>query len=189
MPSKDNILIGQILIEEGVITPEQLERGLSERQKSGDFICTTLVKLGFASEEKVFGVLARQLNIPYVKLKDKDIDPLIIQKVPAKFASHYKILPLEFKDNVLVIATTDPLDVRVLDDIRLLLGLEVKGVLASETEIQEGIHKYYGVGAETIERMISEKPVSEEQRARSEKVEDLEIMAEDASIIKFVNQI
>ena len=189
MANRDNILIGQILIDEGVITPEQLERGLAERQKTGDFICTVLVKLGLASEEKIFNVLARQLNIPYLKLKDKDIDPLIIQKVPAKFASHYKIIPLEFKDNVLIIATVDPLDVRVLDDIRLLLGLEVKGVLATEMEIQEAIRKYYGVGAETIERMISQKPVSDELRAQAEKVEDLEVMAEDASIIKFVNQI
>lgn len=189
MPTKDSLLIGQILIDEGVISPEQLERGLVERQKTGDFICTILVKLGFAPEEKIFGVLARQLNIPYVKLKDKDIEPLIIQKVPAKFASHYKIIPLEFKDNNLVIATSDPLDVRLLDDLRLLLGVEVKGVLASELEIQEAIRKYYGVGAETLEKMVTEKSVTRDLAHEAEKAEDLEIMAGDASIIKFVNQI
>lgn len=54
MPGQDNILIGQILIEEGVISADQLEKGLMERQKTGDFLCTTLVKLGFASEERVF---------------------------------------------------------------------------------------------------------------------------------------
>ncbi len=189
MPGQDNILIGQILIEEGVISADQLEKGLMERQKTGDFLCTTLVKLGFASEERVFSVLARQLNIPYVKLKDKDIDPLIIQKVPAKFASHYKIIPIDFKDNALSVAMADPLDVRVLDDIRLLLGLEVSGALASETDIQEAIRKYYGVGAETIEKMISQKDVSREPKREAEKIEDLEGMVEDASIIKFVNQI
>lgn len=189
MPGQDNILIGQILIEEGVISADQLEKGLMERQKTGDFLCTILVKLGFASEERVFSVLARQLNIPYVKLKDRDIDPLIIQKVPAKFASHYKIIPIDFKDNTLVVAMADPLDVRVLDDIRLLLGLEVNGALASETDIQEAIRKYYGVGAETIEKMISQKDVSKEPKREAEKIEDLGGMVEDASIIKFVNQI
>lgn len=186
---KNNILIGQMLIEEGLITSEQLEAGLREQKKTGDFICTTLVKLGYAQEEKVFNTLSRQLNIPYLKLKDKDIEPLIIQKVPAKFASHYKIIPVEFKDNVLTVAMTDPLDIRTLDDIRLLLGLEVKGVLASELEIQEAIRKYYGVGAATLERMVSEKSPAEDLKMQIEKAEDLEGMAEDASIIKFVNQV
>jgi len=189
MPTKDDILIGQMLIDEGVIISKQLEIGLREQKKSNDFICTTLVKLGFASEEKIFHVLSRQLNVPYIKLKDRDIEPLIIQRVPAKFASHYKIMPIEFKDNLLTIAMADPLDIRVLDDLRLLLGLEVRGVLASELEIQEAIRKYYGVGAETLEKIVAQKPPSEELRMITEKVEDLEALAEDASIIKFVNQI
>jgi type II secretion system protein E len=189
MPTKDTLLIGQILVDEGIVSPEQLEAGLKEQKKSGEFICTALIKLGFASEDKVFQLLSRQLNIPYTKLKDKDIEPLIIQKVPAKFANHYKIIPIEFKDNSLIVAMANPLDVRILDDIRLLLGLEVKGVLASELEIQEGIRKYYGIGADTLERIIDQKPSAEELKIESEKVEDLEALAEDASIIKFVNQI
>lgn len=189
MATRDNILIGEALVDDGLITAEQLEAGLREQKKTGDFICTALVKLGILSEEKVFNALSRHLDIPYVKLKDKDLDPLIINKVPAKFASHYKIIPLDFKDDILTIAMADPLDVRTLDDIRLILGLEVKGVLASEIEILEAIRKYYGVGAETIERIIAQKSPSSESRIESGKAEDLEAMAEDASIIKFVNQI
>jgi len=190
MQTKNSILIGQLLIDEGIITPEQLDTGLKEQKNTGNFICTILVKLGFAPEEKIFSMLSHQLNIPYVKLKDKDIDHLIIQKVPAKFASHYKIIPIEFKDNVLLIAMSDPLDIRTLDDIRLLLNLEVKAVLASEWEILEAIRKYYGVGADTLEKMISsEETPLEDLRMDEEKAQDLETLAEDASIIKFVNQI
>ncbi len=189
MQTKDGILIGQMLIDERVITPQALEIGLKEQKKTGDFICTTLIKLGFAPVQKVFSVLSRKLNIPYVKLEDIEIEPLVIQKVPAKFASHYKIIPLEFKDNTLIIAMTDPLDIRTLDDIRLLLGVEVKGVLASEVEILEAIRKYYGVGAETLEQIISDKTSTQDLEIEREKVEDLEELAEDASIIKFVNQI
>lgn len=189
MPTRDNFLVGQMLIDEGVITPEQLEAGLAEQKKTGDFICTALVKLGFAAEEKVFNVLSRHLNIPYMKLKNRDIEPLVIQKVPAKFASHYKIIPVEFSANTLMIAMTDPLEIQTLDDIRLLLGIEVKGVLASELEILEAIRKYYGVGAETLEKIIAQKSHTEELRTHAEKAEDLEVLAEDASIIKFVNQI
>jgi type II secretion system protein E len=189
MPTKDDILIGQVLIDKGVISSEQLDAGLREQKKTGDFICTTLVKLGFAPEEKIFSVLSLHLGIPYLKLKDREIEPLIIAKVPAKFASHYKIIPVEFKDNMLVIAMTDPLDIRTLDDMRLLLGLDVKGVLASEIEITDAIRKYYGVGAETIERIIAERSSSQDLKMEQDKAQDLEAMAEDASIIKFVNQL
>jgi type IV pilus assembly protein PilB len=189
MQTKDSILIGQMLIDQGLITAEQLDSGLKEQKKTGDFICTSLVKLGFAPVEKVFTLLSQKLNIPYVKLNDIEIEPLVIQKVPAKFSSHYKIIPLEFRDNTLLIAMTDPLDIRTLDDIRLLLGLEVKGVLASEVEIGEAIRKYYGVGAETLERIISDNTSAQDLGVDTERVENLEELAEDASIIKFVNQI
>lgn len=189
MSQKNNILIGELLVNEGVITSEQLEEGLKKQKNSGDFICTTLVKLGFAPEEEIFRVLSRQLNIPYVKIKERNIEPAVIQKVPPKFASHYKIIPLEFKNNQLLIAMTDPLDIRMLDDVALLLGVEVKGVLASELEIQEAIRKYYGVGAETLEKIIAQRSMQQELKTETENVENLEALAGDASIIKFVNQI
>jgi type II secretion system protein E len=189
LSTKNSILIGQLLIEQGIITSEQLQVGLKEREKTGEFICATLIKLGFATEEKVFQLLSHQLNIPYLKLKDKKIDPSVIRKVSAKFASHYKIIPLDFKDNVMTIAMTDPLDVRTVDDLNLILGFDVKGVLASEAEIQDAIRKYYGVGAETLEKMISKDQPIHEIPGHLDKTEDLEVLAEDASIIKFVNQI
>lgn len=189
MPSKDNLLIGQILIDEGVVTPEQLEKALFEQKNSAEMVCTALVRLGFTTEEKAFTILARQLNLRYVRLKERKLDPLVIQKVTAKFASHYKIIPIELQGEALVVAMADPLDIRTLDDLKLLLGVEVKAVLASETEILEAIRKYYGVGAETIERIISEKTSFAALRETAEKAEDIEALAEDASIIKFVNQV
>lgn len=189
MPNKDSLLIGQILIDKGLINSEQLEAGLKEQKITGDFICATLVKLGFISEDKIFEILSKQLNIPYIRLKAIDIDTSLIEKVPAKFASHYKIMPIEFKGNLITIAMTDPLDIRILDDLRLLLGLEVKAVLASEIDIMDKIRQYYGVGAETLERIISEKASLLSSNSGEDSAEDLEVLAEDASIIKFVNQI
>lgn len=189
MQKKDNILIGQMLIDEGLITSEQLEAGLKEQKKSGKFICAALVKLGFAPDEKIFSVLSRKLRIPYVRLKNKAIEPAVIQKVSAKFSSHYRIMPIEFTNNTLTVAMVDPLDIRTLDDIKLLLNLEVKSALASEIEIQDAIRKYYGVGAETLESIIEQRLPAEELKTETALIEDLETMAEEASIIKFVNQI
>ncbi len=187
MPDKDNILIGQMLIDQKLITPEQLDAGLKEQRKTNDFICAALVKLKFAPEDKLYSTLSRQLNIPYVKLASLNIASGIIMKVPAKYASHYKVIPIEFADNTLTIAMTDPLDVRTLDDIRLLLGVEVKSVLSSESDIRDAIRKYYGVGAETLEKIIDQQDTQAQQQ--KDRAEDIDSMAEDASIIKFVNQI
>lgn len=190
MPLRSNILIGQMLIEEGVITSDQLDAGLKEQKKTHEFICTTLARLGFASEEKIFSVLSTQLNIPYVRIKEIDISADVITKIPAKCVFHYKFMPIKIEKNELTCAVIDPLNIQILDDIKLLLGFEVEAVLSTEKDILEAIHKYYGVGAETLEKMVSEREQGEEKRSPLlEKAEDLEALSEDASVIKFVNQI
>jgi type II secretion system protein E len=109
--------------------------------------------------------------------------------VPAKFACHYKLIPLEKRQNNLTVAISDPLNIQTLDDLRLLLKIEINPVLASQKDILEAIRKYYGVGADTIERMKLEPSPLQGLETLKVAVEDLEGLAEDASIIKFVNQI
>jgi len=183
------ILLGKRLIQKGLLSEEQLETGLKEQQKTGQFIGITLIKLGFIKEEDLYPVLSEHLNIPYVKLKEVNIDPSLLRKVPAKFACHYKLIPLRFEQDTLRVAVADPLDIRTLDDLKLLLGFDVVGVLASGSDIDEAIKKYYGIGAETIEEIIDTSVTGEELASLSSKTEDIENLAEDASIIKFVNQI
>lgn len=189
MTNKDSMLIGEMLVAQKVITPEQLELCLKEKMKSGKFICRIVVELGFASEDRVLSVLSRQLGIPYARIKDRDITKSVIEKVPARFAVHYKLMPLEETSGVITIAVTDPLDIHTLDDIKLLLGCEVKPVLGSEKDILEGIKRYYGIGADTIEGIIAETAGSDDGEGMFLKAEDTDELVEDASIIKFVNQI
>nr|HPM43220.1 ATPase, T2SS/T4P/T4SS family [Candidatus Omnitrophota bacterium] len=189
MPAKDSMLIGEMLAEEGLITHEQLEQCLKEKNKSGKFICQIVSDLGFAPEDKVFAVLSRQLRIPCVKIKERKIDKSILERVPAKFAIHYKLMPIELKDEIITIAVTDPLDVHTLDDVKLLLGCEVRACLAGEKDIIEAIKKYYGIGADTIENIIAETEPSARPDSAGAGAKDSDELVEDASIIKFVNQI
>ncbi|MFH1621942.1 MAG: GspE/PulE family protein [Candidatus Omnitrophota bacterium] len=177
-----------MLVNQGVITPEQLEMGLIEQKKTKDYLCSVLIRLGYASEEDIFSVLSKQINMPYVKIKEIQIHSDVIDKIPAKFASHYKLMPLTIENNVLTCAVSDPLNVQMLDDIRLLLGFEIRAALAGEKDILENIHRYYGIGAETLEKMVSDKK-EEGDVFLSEKTQDLETSIEEASVIKFVNQI
>ncbi|MCM8778938.1 MAG: type II secretion system ATPase GspE [Candidatus Omnitrophica bacterium] len=190
MAIRETLKLGEMLIEAGVITPEQLEAGLKEHKKTKEFLGVTLVKMGFVSEEELLPVLSKQLGIPFVRIKEMVIEPEIIKRVPAKFASHYKLMPLRMENGTLVIAVTDPLDIHTIDDIKLLLGYDVKPVLAGEKDITEAIKKYYGIGAGTVEKMLEKTAVEEAEGKVTEVVtEEVEELAEDASVIKFVNQL
>jgi len=182
--------IGQMLITKGLITREQLETALEEQSKTGELLGVILVRKCFLGEEDFLKVLSEQFNIPFIKLKDVVIDPAVTKQIPAKFATYYKVMPVRFEDNKLVIASSDPL--RSMDDLRLFLGHDLKPALAAESEILETIKEYYGVGAETVEGIIAKAPKDThdlEAVKEAGKIEDIEKLAEDASVVKLVNQI
>ncbi len=182
-------MLGEMLIAKGLIGPEQLKAALSEQKKSGEFIGAVLVEMGLLTDEQLLPVLSEQLGIDYVKIKQLTVDAETIKLVPAKFACHYKLIPLKKEDDTLTVAISDPLNIQTLDDLRLLLKVEVNPVLASQRDILEAIRQYYGVGADTIEKMLVEPSAFQRLETFKIATEDLESLAEDASVIKFVNQI
>ncbi len=189
MSSKEYELIGQLLVQKGIVTINALERALLEQEKSKTLLGETLIKLGSITEEAFYRALSEQLGVEYIRLKDIEIAPSIIDEIPAKFACYYKLIPIRSENNIITIAIADPLDIHTLDDIKLLLKKEIKTVLASEKDIIEAIKKYYGVGAETIERIALGSSQEKLISVQSQETQDLIGAAEDASIIKFVNQL
>ena len=181
--------LGEMLLEDKVITDKQLEKALLEQQTTGTLIGNTIVNLGFATEEQVLITLSRQIGFPYKSLKNLDIAPEIIEKVPAKFACYYKIIPISLKGVKLTIAVTNPLDLAILDDIKLVLKYDIEPVLSGEKDILESIKRYYGVGAETVEKIMGQADVEDSGPTQLEASSDIDDMADDASIIKFVNQV
>ena len=186
---KNTLLLGEILVQKGLITNEQLEQALRHQKITGKFLGATLVGLGFLKEAALFPALAEQLKVEYIKLEGLKIDPGILEKVPARIACHYKIMPISIDNNRIKIAVSDPMDVRMIDDIKLLMNMDVTAALSAEGDILDAIKQYYGIGAETIERMIDKTGQTEKTELLLGKPEDIQDMADDASIIKFVNQI
>jgi len=180
-------LFGKLLLEKKLISKEQLDTALAEQKNTGEFLGLTLMKLGFIDEETLLSQLSQHLGVDYVKLKEIEISPDAIQKIPAKFAFHYKLMPVTLSEDGLTVALSNPLDIHTLDDVRLLTGIRVRAILASERDIFESIRKYYGIGAETIERIMATSAFTKEDM--TSKIEDIEDSAIDASISKFVNQI
>lgn len=138
--------IGQLLMHDGVITNEELKRGLSEQQKSRDFLCSTLVRLGLASEQKIFSILSLQIGVPYVNLEEVNIDMSLLRRIPGGVALAFKCLPLKVADGVYYIATTDPLNAQAMDEFKKYFGIDkLKIFLAGDNDIRHNIKKYYGI--------------------------------------------
>jgi len=183
--------LGDILVERGIIKPQELQIAVNEQQRTKKMLGQVLVDMGMVTERKLLDVLAEQQGVAYVELKDINIDEKVIRSVPAKFVWHYKVMPISIEDNVLTIAISNPFDLWPVDDLEAHLGFRVEKVLATSGDILEAIRKYYGVGADTIEKILSVNSETKGSKfaEMTDKIEDLEKMSESASIIKLVNQI
>ena len=161
--------IGDLLVEKQIITQEELDLALKEHQNTKEFLGQTLVRLKLITEEKLLRVLSEQQGIPFVELKDMKISDEVIENVPAKFAWHYKIMPMRISGNVLTVAISNPFDMWPIDDLETNLGYRVEIALAVAGDISETVKKYYGVGADTIERILADAPkesVKEEEEVQ-----------------------
>jgi type II secretory ATPase GspE/PulE/Tfp pilus assembly ATPase PilB-like protein len=182
---KSKIFLGQVLVNKGIISISQLEQALDEQRKSGQMLGAILVRLGFVNEEEaLLPILAEQMGVDFVSPRTLSISAEILSRIPVKAAKYYKVLPIRLEDDGLVIAMRDPADVRIIDDLATIANMKIIPVLASEREILESIQEYYGVGAETIEKMMTGIVAREEAS-----VETIDESSSDASISKFLNQI
>jgi type IV pilus assembly protein PilB len=138
------VRIGELLLKEKRITPEQLQEALSYQRQSGGKLGANLVKLGFVKDEEITSLLSKQYGVPSISLNQFEIDPAVIKLVPAETAHKYQIIPLSRVGATLTIAMTDPTNVFALDDLKFMTGYNVEPVVAWETAVLDAIQKYYG---------------------------------------------
>jgi len=190
--------LGELLIRRGILTQTQLDMALSEHNRSGEMLGKALIRLGFITEEQLLTTLAEQLAIPFVpSLRERKVADDVVQRVPARFVWHYKFMPLALSGNTLTIAVSNPLDVWPTEDIKFHLGFEVEVVLAVEEEIMATIKKYYGMGAAMVEDILdrdkgqgaARPKAAEEGMGAITVLDSPEKMAQDASVVKLVNQL
>ncbi|MGE0814370.1 MAG: type IV-A pilus assembly ATPase PilB [Vicinamibacterales bacterium] len=138
------VRIGELLLKEKRITPEQLQEALSYQRQNGGKLGANLVKLGFVKDEEITSLLSKQYGVPSISLNQFEIDPAVIKLVPAETAHKYQIIPLSRVGATLTIAMTDPTNVFALDDLKFMTGYNVEPVVAWETAVVDAIQKYYG---------------------------------------------
>jgi len=186
-----DIILSEVLTEKGLIPQKELDAILKEADTSGQNLVRILVKRRQFSEKDILSLLSEKLKLTYLDLKGISIDKSVLEKVPVKIATYYKFIPIGVKDRVLTIAVSLPLDIKTQDEVRTQLGYDLEVVLSCEEDILDTLKRYYGLAAETLEKISSsvssDKAFSQE--ATHEAVEDIEKLAGDASVIKLVNQI
>ena len=184
-----NKLLGEILVKKGYITQEQLTQVIKESGGQEDMLGRTLVNKGLIKEDDLLKVLSEQFNIPYYPhLKDINISAEAVKAIPAKFVQHYGFIPITLEDGILTVAVYNPMDVWLAENIKLNLGFGVRRVLTTRREVEEAILKHYGSVAGTVDKIMEGKQ-GQGVSVKDESVEDIEKNAEEASVIKLVNQI
>ncbi len=180
--------IVEVLLEKGLIQPNQLAEAMDLRKKEGVRLDRALVRLGYVTEESFLEIMSDELSIPLVDLSEIEIDVETLRSLPAKLVYRKGLVPVSRTDGTLTVATSDPFDLYAFDELRLLTGLTIQPALAPEEEIRKVIKAHYGVGGDTVDEMVGAADVDVLGDADRDD-EDLLEMAQEASVIKLVNEI
>jgi type IV pilus assembly protein PilB len=185
-------LLGQILIDEGLITKPQLEEALTHQGKYGGALGQILVEKSYITQEDVLLALGQQAGMEVVDLEHMDISPEIIQKLSPSMANIYRIVPIAFENSILTVAMADPMNVNALDDLRFLLNCEVQGAVASEKAVVDAIERYYGSETERIEDILEGLSSDElmtviEDESGAIDISKAEEMANAPPVVKLLN--
>jgi len=173
-------LLGEKIIEEGLITGEQLDEALRVQTRTGELLGRILIELGMISEDS----LNKILGIHKIEPKD-EIKANLLKTIPEQLIRKYKMFPIRKEGKHLVVAMADPLNIIAIDDLRLLTGLDIKSVKASEKEINSYIDKYFGLPE--VEKVLQELLTEPEIIEQEEIIE--EVIVDEAPVIRLVNSL
>lgn len=139
--------LGDMLIDEGVISSEQLEQALAVQLKQHQRLGVILVDLGFTDEITIAKLLQQQLNLDYIQLSGIYIDPMIVGLVNEQILRKHIVIPFEFSkndSNTLRVAMADPLELNAIDDLTFITNYNIEAVIATPRDISATIDRYYG---------------------------------------------
>jgi type IV pilus assembly protein PilB len=175
--------LGDMLKDAGLIDDFQLQSALSHQRNWGGKLGAVLIELEFIREEDLARVIGEQLRIPYINLFEPVIPETVTKLIKADIAKKYHVMPAKKEGGALVLAMSDPMDIKAIDDIRFITGLNIKPNLALESEIRDAIKKYYD-GEEVVRKQA--KHLLHQQIHTTDKMEiirgsDLKMAKEGAS--------
>ena len=197
--------IGELLIEENLITPEQLETALKYQSQNGGRLGSILIHMGYADDDDITLILSKKYGVPSIDLDSFEIAESIIKIIPIEVARKYMVVPLSLVGKSLTVASADPANIVAMSEIEFTTGFKIEAVVATEGSILEALEKYYGT-SHSIELQDVYKKIAEQERENDSggaepdldinlnedeeiSLQQLQRVGEDAPIIKLVNLI
>jgi type II secretory ATPase GspE/PulE/Tfp pilus assembly ATPase PilB-like protein len=177
-----------MILERKLLSREELAKATEVSRQACKPLATVLLDRKLVDERSLLQVFAELYGLRFVRLNEAAIPESAVHSVSPKLASHYGIMPVEIESGVLTIAVFNPIDMSASEDIETNLGYKVERILACREDILGALRRYYGVGADTVERILAESPNRDEPTLLEES-HDLEKMAEDVSVVRLVNQL
>ena len=188
--------LGEMLVENGLMTEEQLTKSLVEQKKAGLKLGQYVTRQGIVNEQSIIDLLSRQLKIQRYHPDNYPLDVDLIRNIPIDVAQKYQIAPLKRKGRLLTIAMVDPLDINALDYIEVITNAEVEPVVCSEREVNQLINSLYGsqsgLGGIMENMEIESQPDSQSEDAPDKEevqIASLQDMAGEAPVVRLANSI
>ncbi len=189
MSSPADAAIATILRKTALFSDAQVDQVLAADRSDGAGMVAAIVRLGVAKEDELLQKLAPVLGLTYTALDKAEPEAEAVQKLAARAVYQYRVMPIRLAGGVLTVAASDPFNIGMTDGLRLAAGGPVRITLSTSDAIEKASRKHYGVGAETVERMISDGRYELDTSEATISKMDLSDMGQEASIVRFVNQI
>lgn len=190
--------IGQILVDLGFITDEQLEVLLEEQQtQPGEKLGKIAEEMGLVTDEQLAQALAEQMSMKVVDLSDMKLPANVLEKVTETMAQLYRVIPIRFEDNVLTVATSDPQNLSVQDELRTFLGYDIRMVVTTSHDIQHALDRHYATDEDSIESIVDELEQNADLKKQAENLfaggpidlTGAEALADSAPVRKLLNMV
>lgn len=139
--------LGDMLVEAGVITNDQLMEALGKQKESGKRLGEILVDLRFTDEMEIAEAMAQQMKIPVAKIREAKLAPEVIALLPENAVRKYHVVPFQLDENnpnILWVAMSDPLDIIAADDLSIITNMQIEVMAAASSDVTYAIEKYYG---------------------------------------------
>ncbi|HVZ78844.1 MAG TPA: GspE/PulE family protein, partial [Gemmatimonadaceae bacterium] len=196
-PQPSSERIGDLLVREGLISREQLEKALQEQKQNGTRVGYNLIKLGFIQETELTKMLARQFKMPAVDLSRFEVDPRIAKLIPGDLALKHLVLPLKREGRTLTVAMADPTNLGVLEDLKFITRYDIFPVIAGEFTIKNALEKIFESTDTQMSNLLSEiEGITEDGDVEVVEDQDEEVSAaalaaavDDAPVVKLINAI
>jgi type II secretory ATPase GspE/PulE/Tfp pilus assembly ATPase PilB-like protein len=155
--------LGEMLIEEKLITPEQLDKALALQQQKGGKLSDILIKQGLVKPEELAVILSIQLNLPLIDLKRHSVQPAALRLIPEEMARKHMLIPMDIVNGSLIVVMADPEDIRTVEDIKVQAKMRVDIALGIRSDIERAINIYYR-SSNAIEKQVSQLTPEPEKR-------------------------